>query len=134
MKAWLIACCALALSFEPANAQSGPPRDVSSGTNPRTYSDDLGQLSHVMGGAHYIRRLCSGRADQRWREQMRKFMDLEGPPGTPQRQVMVQEFNSGYREQEERFPACTPEAQAYEATLNKMGGRLASGLAARYRN
>jgi uncharacterized protein (TIGR02301 family) len=132
MKTLTAAGLALALWASPAHAQA--PRDVSSGENPHTYADDLAALSHVLGSAHYIRRLCSGRADQRWREQMRKFMDLEGPPGTPQRSMMVQQFNEGYREQEQRFPACTPDAQAYEATLKTMGARLATGLAARYRN
>jgi uncharacterized protein (TIGR02301 family) len=132
MRAWFALGCALALAVAPARAQA--PRDVSTERADRSYSADLGALSHVLGGAHYIRRLCSGRADQSWRDQMRHFMDLEGPPGTPQRQIMVQEFNAGYREQEERFPACTPEAQTFELQLKRSGARLASALAARYRN
>ena len=47
---------------------------------------------------------------------------------------MVKGFNAGYREQEVRFPACSAEAQAYESTLQKEGGRLANALAARYRD
>lgn len=110
------------------------PRDVTNERHDRTYSAELGKLSTVLGGAHYIRRLCSNRKDMRWYNQMRRFMDLEGAPGTEQRSAMVRGFNAGYRDQEVRFPACSPEAQAYEATLQKEGGRLANALAARYRD
>lgn len=113
----------------PAGAQAppsaGPPRPA--------FENDLAGLAHVLGGAHYIRILCSGKGDQTWRSQMQKFMDLEGPPGTPRRALMVQEFNEGYREQEQRYSGCTPEAQGAENQLKAQGARFAKGLAARYR-
>ena len=90
-------------------------------------------FAHVLGGAHYIRILCAGKGDQSWRLQMQKFMDLEGPPGTPRRALMVQEFNEGYREQEQRYSGCSPDAQGAENTLKTQGARYAKALAARYR-
>ncbi len=125
--------CAASASVAP-EAVAQAPRDVTNERIDRTYGADLGRLSTVLGGAHYIRRLCSNRRDMRWYNQMRTFMDLEGQPGTPQRSAMVQGFNAGYREQEVRFPRCTDEAQRYEAQLQKEGGRLAKALAARYRD
>jgi uncharacterized protein (TIGR02301 family) len=128
----LVLAGALVLA-DAAFAQTAP-RDVTSERPDRTYSAELGKLSTVLGGAHYIRRLCSNRRDMRWYNQMRRFMDLEGAPGTEQRSAMVKGFNAGYRDQEVRFPSCSREAEAYEATLQKEGGRLANALAARYRD
>jgi uncharacterized protein (TIGR02301 family) len=124
----LCALAALALaapSFAQAPPSAGPPRPA--------FENDLGGLAHVLGGAHYIRILCSGKADQTWRQQMQKFMDLEGPPGTPRRALMVQEFNEGYREQEQRYSSCSPDAQSAENTLKAQGARFAKALAVRYR-
>jgi uncharacterized protein (TIGR02301 family) len=115
-------------------AAAQTPRDVTNERIDRTYSAELGRLSTVLGGAHYIRRLCSNRRDMRWYNQMRTFMDLEGQPGTPQRSAMVQGFNAGYREQEVRYPRCSPEAERFESQLQREGGRLAKALAARYRD
>ncbi len=124
----LCALAALALAA-PAGAQAptsaGPPRPA--------FENDLAGLAHVLGGAHYIRILCAGKGDQSWRLQMQKFMDLEGPPGTPRRALMVQEFNEGYREQEQRYSGCSPDAQGAENTLKTQGARFAKALAARYR-
>jgi uncharacterized protein (TIGR02301 family) len=129
-----LAACVIALAVAagtPAFAQSGAPSQTPRPTP--NFEADLAGLAHVLGGAHYIRVLCSGKADQRWREQMQKFMNLEGPPGTPRRAVMVQEFNEGYREQEQRYSGCSPDAQAAENQLKAQGGRYSQALAARYR-
>lgn len=112
----------------------GQPRDVDATQPTQTFESDLGGLAHVLGGAHYIRILCAGRGDQIWREKMTALMNLEGPPGTPRRQMMVQEFNAGYREQEARFPGCSPEAQQAENELKAKGARFSQALAARYRD
>jgi predicted secreted protein len=61
-------------------------------------------------------------------------MNLEGPPGTPRRVLMSQEFNAGYREQEERFTVCSPDAQASEKTLMAQGARISQALGARHRD
>lgn len=125
------AVCALAaFAFTaPAGAQSAAP---SAAPRP-AFERDLAGLAHVLGGAHYIRILCSGKGDQRWREQMQRFMGLEGPPGTPRRALMVAEFNEGYREQEQRYSGCSPDAQNAENDLKTQGARFSQALAARYR-
>ncbi len=129
-----LAACAFALALAasaPAFAQSAPPAQLPRPTP--NFEADLAGLAHVLGGAHYIRVLCTGKADQRWREQMQKFMNLEGSPGTPRRAVMVQEFNEGYREQEQRYSSCSPDAQTAENQLKTQGARYSQALAARYR-
>ncbi len=126
---------ALAAHAQPPAPEAPPaPRDVSRTRGQESYSSDLITLSEVLGGAHYLRILCVGRGDQSWRSMMRRFMDLEGAPGAPQREAMVAAFNEGYRAEEERFPACSPEAQSEEQALKAKGARLASALAARYRD
>ena len=131
---------ALIATAASAEAQSSaprpPPREVGAGGQQQpveNYDDTLGGLSRVLGGAHYLRILCSGRSDQSWRSQMGKLMNLEGPPGTPRRAIMAGEFNNGYREQEVQFSGCSPAATAAEAQLKQRGARLSQALAARYR-
>jgi uncharacterized protein (TIGR02301 family) len=119
-----------------AQAQSaGPaPRKIEGSAPLQTYETDLGGLSKVLGAAHYIRILCQGRGDQFWRQRMAAVMALEGPPGTPRRVMMSQNFNVGYRETEERFSTCSPEAQAAEGQFKTQGIRYSQALAARYKN
>lgn len=131
VKAVLLALAAFTLAA-PAGAQAPGPQGPSAAPRP-AFENDLAGLAHVLGGAHYIRILCSGKADQTWRQQMQKFMDLEGPPGTPRRALMVAEFNEGYREQEQRYSSCSPDAQGAEGQLKAQGGRYAQSLAARYK-
>src|SRR5690606_15865350 len=67
------ALCALAIGALAAPAAAQQP------TNPgepavRTedwYRGQLVELSEVLGGSHYLRILCEGRGDQRWRNYMR---------------------------------------------------------------
>ena len=129
MKVRLAFCALAALAITaPANGQApsaAPPRPA--------FENDLAGLAHVLGGAHYIRVLCAGKGDQKWREQMQQFMNLEGPPGTPRRALMVGEFNEGYRELEQRYSGCTPEAQSAENQLKTQGVRYSQALAARYK-
>ncbi|MBU6371744.1 MAG: TIGR02301 family protein [Alphaproteobacteria bacterium] len=118
---------AAALGLAPAQAQAQAARPGES------YSSRVVELSRVLGGAHYIRILCVGRGDQTWREMMTRLIDLEAPVAGPQRSAMVDAFNAGYRSEEERFPSCSPEAQAVEAELKGKGRRLSAALAAPHR-
>jgi len=102
-------------------------------TSPGSYSARVVALSRVLGGAHYIRILCVGRGDQTWREMMTRLIDLEAPVAGAQRSAMVEAFNAGYRSEEERFPACSPQAEAVEAELKGKGRRLSAALAAPHR-
>lgn len=99
----------------------------------QTYEARLFELSRVLGGAHYLRILCTGRGDQTWRETMSRLIGLEAPDATARRAGMVDAFNQGYRAEEERFPECSPESQVVEAELKSKGRRLSQGLAAPYK-
>ena len=118
---FLSVLAALALWAAPVLAQP-------QGATPEpSYRDRLVQLSQVLGGAHYLRILCSGLSDQRWRETMRDVIRHE-PHYAMQ---MVEGFNRGYREEEARFADCDDGAQAMEAELRGQGTRLAGALRAR---
>ncbi|MDX2235589.1 MAG: TIGR02301 family protein [Hyphomonadaceae bacterium] len=113
-----------------ALAQTRPPPPTETPRDRRVqYGDELRQLAHVLGGAHYLRVLCAGRGDQSWRQYMAGLLDREGGR---RRTDLVDAFNAGYRDVEVRFPGCTPGAQAQEVDLKNQGMRLADTLAARH--
>lgn len=122
----LIAAC---LALVEATAQTQPaPVETPEGRGAQ-YLQETRALAQVLGNAHYIRYLCAGRADQSWRDFMRQLLDREGGP---RRTDLIDAFNAGYRMGEERFPACTPAAQAEESALKARGLRLADTLSARH--
>lgn len=92
------------------------------------YAEQLSELAEVLGGAHYLRILCDGRGDQRWRDYMRGVIDRE-PNYNSQ---LVEGFNRGYREQESRFQDCDRAAEQMEAELRARGLRVSGGLSARH--
>jgi uncharacterized protein (TIGR02301 family) len=124
-----IACAALALvaltSVGAARAQD-PPAPVAHQSPDAWYEDQLVELSRVLGGAHYLRTLCGGRGDQRWRDYMRGVISRE-----PDRQSeLVAGFNQGYRDEQARFEDCDRTAEQTEAELRAQGMRIADGLSA----
>lgn len=121
-----------------ALAASGPAAAQASRT-PRTpgapvvggeawYGEQLSELAQVLGGSHYLRVLCAGRGDQRWREYMRGVITREPSYNS----ALVEGFNRGYREEEARFPTCDRSATQMEAELRARGLRIADGLRARH--
>lgn len=125
--AFVIACSALAT---PAVAQQTPPRAQPEGPvrSEQWYGEQLVELSEVLGGAHYLRILCDGRGDQRWRDYMRGVIQRE-PQYNAQ---LVEGFNRGYRNEEARFPTCDATTRQMEAELRARGLRVAQGLSARH--
>jgi uncharacterized protein (TIGR02301 family) len=122
-----LALCFAALLAAPAAAQPQPaPQSQARGE--QWYGEQLSELAEVLGGAHYLRILCDGRGDQRWRDYMRGVMDRE----TSYRDQLVEGFNRGYRDQEARFSVCDRAAAQTEAELRARGLRVANGLSARH--
>ena len=133
MKTFAAAITALALAAGPAIAQAptaASPARPSPVTAAASYDARVVDLSRVLGGAHYLRILCRGRGDQTWRDAMTRLIDIEASTPGPKRSAMAEAFNAGYRAEEERFPACGPEAEAVEAALKAKGRRLTAALAA----
>lgn len=128
------AACALLLAAAlaaPAAAQQ-PATDIP--VSPRVgeewYRDQLVELSEILGGSHYLRILCGGRGDQRWRDYMRGVIEREPTYNA----LLVEGFNRGYRNEEARFPVCDATTRQMEAELRARGLRVAQGLSARHAN
>ncbi|MEZ5995051.1 MAG: TIGR02301 family protein [Hyphomonadaceae bacterium] len=92
------------------------------------YRGQLVELSEVLGGAHYLRIVCDGRGDQRWRDYMRGVIQREPRYNG----LLVEGFNRGYRNEEARFPVCDATTRQMEAELRARGLRVAQALSARH--
>jgi uncharacterized protein (TIGR02301 family) len=127
-------CAVLAASVAPPAAAQQPrqqPQPQQERQQPARgeewYRAQLVELSEVLGGAHYLRVVCDGRGDQRWRDYMRGVIQRE-----PQYNgLLVEGFNRGYRQEEARFPVCDATTRQMEAELRARGLRVAQGLSAR---
>ena len=125
--------CALALIVAAAPAaaqQQGQPQQGQQQQlgGEAWYRQQLSDLAEVLGGAHYLRILCEGRGDQRWRDYMRGVIEREPTYNS----ILVESFNRGYRDQEARFPVCDRITRQTEAELRARGLRVAQALAARH--
>lgn len=118
---FLAALAAASLAALPAAAQNAQL------TGPARYQQQLVDLAEVLGGAHYLRILCSGRGDQRWRDYMRGVIDRE----PSMRSALSDSFNDGYRNEAARFVECDAASRQTEAELRARGLRLAGALSAR---
>lgn len=133
------AFCALILALgagAPAMAQQQqqqpqpPPGEATAPRGEEWYRSQLVELSEVLGGSHYLRVLCEGRGDQRWRNYMRGVIDREPEYNA----LLVEGFNRGYRNEEARFPVCDETTRQMEAELRARGLRVAQALSARNRD
>jgi uncharacterized protein (TIGR02301 family) len=132
MKVRQVACAlalALTVTASPAFAQQQAREEVPV-RGEEWYRAQLVELSEVLGGAHYLRILCDGRGDQRWRDYMRGVIEREPQHNS----ALVEGFNRGYRNEEARFPVCDSNTRQMEAELRARGLRVAQGLSARHAN
>ncbi len=124
------AVCSLVLAAAfaaPAHAQQ-PAEETAPLRGEEWYRGHLVELSEILGGSHYLRIVCEGRGDQRWREYMRGVIERE-----PQyNALLVEGFNRGYRNEETRFPVCDATTRQMEAELRARGLRVAQALSARH--
>jgi uncharacterized protein (TIGR02301 family) len=127
------ALCALALAalaVAPASAQQPRRQGEEAGPvrGPEWYRSQLVELSEILGGAHYLRIICDGRGDQRWRDYMRGVIQRSPEHNA----ALVEGFNRGYRNEEARFPTCDATTRQMEAELRARGLRVSQGLSARH--
>jgi uncharacterized protein (TIGR02301 family) len=121
-----LACAVMfAAAIVPASAQQ-PEAPPARGED--WYRGQLVELAEVLGGSHYLRIICEGRGDQRWRDYMRGVIEREPEYNA----ALVEGFNRGYREEEARFPTCDATTRQMEAELRARGLRVAQALSARH--
>lgn len=119
----LFALATAAIVATPALAQ---PQPTPGGDD--WYRQQLTDLAEVLGGSHYLRIVCQGRGDQRWRAYMQGVIQRE-PQYNDQ---LIGAFNRGYRDQEARFPTCDETTRQMEAELRARGVRISQGLGAHH--
>jgi len=123
------AVAAATLAATPAVAQQQPQQPASPPARGEDwYRGQLVELSEILGGSHYLRVICEGRGDQRWRDYMRGVIQREPRYNA----LLVEGFNRGYRNEEARFPVCDQTTRQMEAELRARGLRVAQGLSARH--
>ena len=90
-------------------------------------------MSRNLGQLHYLRTLCFGDEDQKWRELANTMMNLESGSDSARRRQLVKAFNAGYYIEESRFEACTQDVAVDAAALAENGRHIASMLGDPYR-
>jgi uncharacterized protein (TIGR02301 family) len=124
-----VALPAAAQQQQPRRGQQQPAQqeEAAPASGEEWYRTQLVSLAEVLGGSHYLRVVCDGRGDQRWRDYMRGVIQR-----APQYNgVLVEGFNRGYRQEEARFPVCDQTTRQMEAELRARGLRISQALRAR---
>lgn len=90
-------------------------------------------LAKNLGQMHYLRTLCFGDDDQRWREYMSEMLDIEAPGDTPKQRELTQAFNAGFYLEKGRHTVCSPSVSADVAALAENGRSVSRMLGDPYR-
>jgi uncharacterized protein (TIGR02301 family) len=97
------------------------------------YEAELIQLSEILGALHYLRPLCGGAEQGKWRAEMQTLLDSAALPGD-KRALLVTSFNRGYNSYEQTYRTCTPAARLAIQRFLDEGARLSRDIALRYGN
>ena len=90
-------------------------------------------MSNNLGQLHFLRALCFGNDDQKWRVTASDMMKIEAPNDPSYRRQLIRAFNAGYYEQENRYKTCTAAVALDVAALSENGRHLATMLGDPYR-
>jgi len=90
-------------------------------------------MSMNLGQLHYLRTLCFGQNDQKWRNYASQLMDVEAPLNDERRRNLIQAFNKGYYLEEGRHKDCNQAVSLDVAALAENGRNLANMLGDPYR-
>ncbi len=101
--------------------------------NMTTMTDLPEAMANTLGQLHYLRSLCFGRSDQKWRTKAAQMMQLEAGTNASYHRQLIRAFNAGYYEQEARYKKCTKTVAIDVAALAENGRRLSIMLGDPYR-
>ena len=99
----------------------------------QTMTNIVEALSKNLGQIHYLRTLCFGSNDQKWRNYANDMMRVEAPDNPEQRSQFVRAFNAGYYQEKERHTQCSNKVSVDVAALAENSRNLASMLGDPYR-
>lgn len=90
-------------------------------------------LSKNLGQIHYLRTLCFGGDDQKWRQYATRMMDIESGNDADRKRQLIRAFNAGYYQEAERHKRCDNSVSIDVAALAENGRHLSSMLGDPYR-
>ena len=90
-------------------------------------------LSKNLGQIHYLRTLCFGPNDQKWRDYGQRMMDVEANGDAERHKQLVRAFNAGYYQEKARHSSCTNQVSVDVAALAENGRHISSMLGDPYR-
>ena len=90
-------------------------------------------LSKNLGQLHYLRTLCFGTSDQKWRDYATEMMNVEAGVDSARRKNLVRAFNTGYYQEKDRHFTCSEAVSVDVAALSENGRHIASMLGDPYR-
>ncbi len=90
-------------------------------------------LAKNLGQIHYLRTLCFGQNDQKWRDLGQQMMDTESDGDADRRRQLVRAFNAGYYQEKERHTTCSNKVSIDVAALAENGRHISTMLGDPYR-
>ena len=90
-------------------------------------------LSKNLGQIHYLRTLCFGPNDQKWRDYGQRMMTVEADGDADRHRQLVRAFNAGYYQEKERHTQCNQKVSVDVAALAENGRHISSMLGDPYR-
>lgn len=91
-------------------------------------------LSKNLGQLHYLRTLCFGQGDQKWRNYASQVMSIESRGDPAAERQMVRAFNAGYYQEQQRHSQCSRNVSVDVAALSENGRHIAAMLGDPYRD
>ena len=90
-------------------------------------------LSKNLGQIHYLRTLCFGPNDQKWRDYGQRMMTVEANGDQDRHRQLVRAFNAGYYQEKDRHTQCSQAVSVDVAALAENGRHISSMLGDPYR-
>jgi len=98
-----------------------------------TMSSLVEALSKNLGQMHYLRTICFGTGDQKWRDYASRMMNIETSGDSARRRQLIRAFNAGYYQEEGRHRQCSNQVSVDAAALAENGRHISSMLGDPYR-
>ena len=90
-------------------------------------------LAKNLGQMHYLRTLCFGDSDQKWREYASQMMNIEAGEDSAERRQLIRAFNAGFYQEEGRHANCSQAVSVDAAALAENGRHISTMLGDPYR-
>ncbi len=90
-------------------------------------------MAKNLGQLHYLRTLCYGTSDQKWRDYASQMMQHEARNDQSRRSNLIRAFNTGFYLEQDRHSTCSEALAVDVAALSENGRHLAGMLGDPYR-